>query len=110
MSEITFNQFRQNVKAHYKRIIRDTIEPQVLRLFHKYEDLVITQYNNDSLKYELSQLLNYYIDSRGMDSYIVYEVYDEIANEYNSKHCVQSESSFVDDSIKNCIDKFGYLL
>lgn len=108
MSEITFNQFRQNVKAYYKRTIRDSIEPHVLDIFHKYEDLLITKYNSDSLKCELHTLLNYYIEYCGMDDHIVYDVYNEIAEEYNSKYNSQSENSFVEESIQSLIKKYDY--
>ena len=107
MSETTFNQFRQNVKAYYKRTIRNSIEPHVLDIFHKYDSLVMNKYNSDSLKYELYQLLDYYIDSCGMDYYIVYDVYNEIAEEYNNKHNLQSEPSFIEESIQSCAEKYS---
>ena len=107
MSETTFNQFRQNVKAYYKRTIRDSIEQRVLDIFHKYEDRLMTKHSSDSLKCELSALLNYYIKYCGMDDHIVYDVYNEIAEEYN-KHNLQSENSFVEESIQNLAKKYGY--
>ena len=108
MSEITFNQFRQNVKAYYKRTIRDSIEQRVLDIFHKYEDRLMTKHSSDSLKCELQALLNYYIEYCGMDDHIVYDVYNEIAEEYNNKHNLQSENSFVEESIQNLVKKYGY--
>ena len=110
MSETTFNQFRQNVKAYYKRTIRDSIEPRVLDIFHKYEDLLMTKYNSDSLKCELRALLDYYIEYCGMDDHIVYDVYNEIAEEYNNnnKYNSQSENSFVEESIQNLIKNYDY--
>lgn len=80
----------------------------MLDIFHKYEDLVMDSYNNDSLKYELNTLLDYYVDTCGMDYYIVYDVYNEIAEEYNNKHNLQSEPSFVEESIQNLAKKYGY--
>jgi len=108
MNETTFNQFRQNVKAYYKRTIRDSIEQRVLDIFHKYEDRLMTKYNSDSLKCELQALLNYYIEYCGMDDHIVYDVYNEIAEDYNNKHNLQSENSFVEESIQNLAKKYGY--
>ncbi len=86
MSETTFSQFRQNVKAYYKRIIKSSIEPQVLNIFHKYESFPMTSSVSDSLRTELKQLMNHYIDTCGMDSYTVYEAYNEIASEYNNNN------------------------
>jgi hypothetical protein len=98
---------RQNIKARYKRTVRESIEPSILNLLHKYKGLCVTGQNTDSYFYELNNIFHYYIDIYGMDKSVVNEVYDEIVNEFYNSHSFK-ESPFVEDSIKNCIDKFGY--
>ena len=111
MSDMTFNQFRQSVKNdYYKKNIRSVIEHNVLNILYKYENSPMTYSNNDSLKNELDQLLKYYISAYRFDSNTVYDVYNEIAEEYNRQRYMQIESSFIDDSIQSCVDKYGYSL
>lgn len=98
---------RQNIKARYKRTVRESIEPSILSLLHKYKCLCVTKQNTDSYFYELNNIFHYYIDIYGMDKSVVNEVYDEIVDEFSNNHSFK-ESSFVEDSIKDCIDKFGY--
>lgn len=106
MSELTFNQFRQSVKNdYYKRSIRNVIEPQILNIYSKYEDRLLDKYNSNSLKYELNQLLSYYIDSYYFDEYLVYEVYNEIARDYNKRKYTPSQCmNFVEDSTYKVIN------
>ena len=98
--------FRNNLKNYYKASVRSTIEQSVLNVLHKYEDIVMTSYYNDSLRYDLNQILSYYIDACGMDNRIVYEVYKDIIDDYNNQHNLVQDPSFVEESIQHCIDKY----
>ena len=107
MNEMTFDTFRKNVRLHYKTRIRESIEQNVISLIKKYECLPLTISNSNSYKNEMCYLLNSYIDS-GMDENIIYEAYNDIISDYNN--IKESTKSFVDESIQNCINKFGYPL
>ena len=82
MSDITFDQFRQNVKAFYKQRIRSFIEPHIISVLNKYRDYTLIKYNDHSFTNEIESTLQYYIQM-GMDSKIVYEVYNDIIAEYS---------------------------
>lgn len=74
---------RNSVKSYYKNVVRNSIEPSILNIFHKYENSAYTKQEENSLKYEVSNLLDHYINCDGMDHDSVYEVYNEVATDYN---------------------------
>lgn len=88
--------------------ISDKFKSDALNILHKYEDISFTHHSVDSFKYEIDQLFNYYSDMYCIDFNDVCYLYNIIVKEYNNT--LLHESSFVENSIQNCVEKFGYPL
>ena len=84
----------------------DKFKNDALSILHKYEDMPFTRRGIDSFQYEIDQLLNYYSDMYCIDFNDVCHLYNSIIKEYNNVSL--HESSFVENSIQSCVEKFGH--
>jgi len=109
MSNVTYDQYI----ADCKKTIKDDLESSIVNILRRYDNCVASTCAYDSLQYELDQLLDYYINcgyyaNCFIDKHSIYEIFNSIIHDYYSCDEESSKPSFVEESIQDCISKFGY--
>jgi hypothetical protein len=109
MNNVTFDQYI----ADCKKLIKDDLERSIVKVLRRYENRAVATRMYDSLRYELDQLFDYYINcgcyaNCFINKNSICEIFNSIIHDYYSHDEKFSEPSFVEDSIRDCISKFGY--